>query len=170
MRFCYADPPYPGKASLYEEHPDYAGEVDHLSLVGRLVSGWPDGWALSTSASSLQAVLALCPPTVRVAAWFRGERLTAHLTPLSSWEPVIFHGGRELPSEGRRRRIDSIQYHSRPRLTDPDRVIGAKPAAFVWWLFDLLGCLPHDDFTDLFPGSGGVGRAWRIYSDHQETA
>ena len=29
MRIAYADPQYPGFSQLYEDHPDYAGEVDH---------------------------------------------------------------------------------------------------------------------------------------------
>ena len=47
LRLAYADPPYPGQAGIYREHPDYAGEVDHQELVMRLASY--DGWALSTS-------------------------------------------------------------------------------------------------------------------------
>ena len=60
LRLAYADPPYPGKARLYRDHPDYAGEVDHAALLADL-SGY-DGWALSTSAQALPVVLALCPP------------------------------------------------------------------------------------------------------------
>jgi hypothetical protein len=47
-----------------------------------------------------------------------------------------------------------------PRTTDPGRVIGAKPAEFAYWLFDLLGARPGDTMIDLFPGSGTIGRAW----------
>lgn len=97
---AYADPPYPGKASIYREHPDYAGEVDHAELVNRLVDGWPDGWALSTSAEALPRILRLCPDDVRVAAWLRGPRInTRALRPLASWEPVIYRGGRLKSSE-----------------------------------------------------------------------
>lgn len=42
MRFAYADPPYPGKAKYYPEKT----EVDHASLIGRLATEYPDGWAL----------------------------------------------------------------------------------------------------------------------------
>lgn len=28
MKLGYADPPYPGGAHLYKDHPDFAGEVD----------------------------------------------------------------------------------------------------------------------------------------------
>ena len=55
-------------------HPDYAGEVDHGALIPRLADY--DGWALSTSAAALPAVLALCPPGGPVAAWHRGARPT----------------------------------------------------------------------------------------------
>jgi len=32
MRLGYADPPYPGCAHLYKDHPDFAGEVDHVAF------------------------------------------------------------------------------------------------------------------------------------------
>ena len=165
LRLAYADPPYPGKAGIYRDHPDYAGEVDHSRLVEQLVDEFPDGWALSTSARALPDVLRACPRAVRVAAWFRGERPTFSYQPLNAWEPVVFMGGRPIGSDERpERRLDALQYVSRPRLTDPDRVVGAKPAAFCYWLFDLLGALPGDKLVDLFPGSGGVARAWGYYT------
>ncbi|WP_051808809.1 hypothetical protein [Actinoplanes subtropicus] len=170
LRLAYADPPYPGKAWLYRGHPDYAGEVDHAALIARL-TGY-DGWALSTSAAALPAVLALCPAGVRVAAWHRGERPTVSRWPLNAWEPVIYHGGR--PAEPSRvdqplqtRRVDSLVHGIAPMTTLPGRVIGAKPAAFCRWLFDLLGAAPGDQFDDLFPGSGAVGRAWAAYTAGQ---
>jgi hypothetical protein len=61
------------------------------------------------------------------------------------------------------RRLDSLIYHSRPRRTDPQRVIGSKPAVFCRWVFDLLGAQAGDEFADLFPGSGGVTRAWASF-------
>jgi hypothetical protein len=60
LRLAFADPPYPSKAYLYRDHPDYRVEVGYAELIGRL-AGY-DGWALSTSAQALPAVLALCPP------------------------------------------------------------------------------------------------------------
>jgi len=98
LRLAYADPPYPGKAWLYRDHPDYAGEVDHAALIERL-AGY-DGWALSTSPGALPAVLALCPPEVRVAAWHRGERATRSRWPLHAWEPVVYCGGRQSSVTG----------------------------------------------------------------------
>ncbi len=43
-------------------------------------------------------------------------------------------------------------------------MIGAKPAAFCRWVFDLLGARPGDHLDDLFPGSGGVTRAWKGFN------
>lgn len=170
LRLAYADPPYPTMSKrYYSDHPDYDGEVDHEELVARLVTEYPDGWALSTSAAALPVVLASCPPGTRVAAWVRGERPTRSWGPLNAWEPVIYHGGRAHlhdPSHESARRIDALVHHARPRTTDPNRVVGAKPAAFCAWLFDLLGAQPGDTLDDLFPGSGGVTRAWRYYCDH----
>ncbi len=163
LRLAYADPPYPGMARrYYQGHPDYAGEVDHADLIRRLSTF--DGWALSTSAAALPTVLPLCPPGVRVAAWFRGERPTRSFRPLVGWEPVIFWGGRAYMSTIGQRRVDALVHVARARTTDPRRVIGSKPAAFCFWLFDLLGALPGDELADLFPGSGGIGRAWTVYT------
>ena len=164
LHFAYADPPYPGLSRrYYVDHPDYAGEVDHAALIASL-SAAHDGWALSTSAAALPAVLALCPPGIRVAAWHRGERPTRSRGPLNGWEPVIFAGGRDrYASPVDARRVDSLVLRPGVRTTDPDRVVGAKPAGFARWVFDLLGAQPGDHFTDVFPGSGGVARAWDTY-------
>ncbi len=179
LRLAYADPPYIGKARrYYGDHPDYAGEVDHVQLLADLVGF--DGWALSCSAISLPQILPLCPSGVRVAAWHRGERAVHSWGPLNGWEPVIFWGGRAvdaLPagrdaspstpatgSGGPARRVDSLVYRPGVRATDPARVIGSKPAVFIRWIFDLLGALPGDEMVDLFPGSGGVDRAWQTYT------
>jgi hypothetical protein len=161
LRLAYADPPYPGKAWLYRDHPDYAGEVDHTALIRRLSTY--DGWALSTSAAALPAVLGLCPPGVRVAAWHRGERPTASWHPLHAWEPVIYQPGRPVdPAALPGRRVDSLVCGVSPLTTLPGRVTGTKPAAFCRWVFDLLGATPADSLDDLFPGSGAITRAWAI--------
>lgn len=212
LRLAYADPPYPGRSrKYYGDHPDFAGEVDHAELISRLTSTY-DGWALSTSADALPALLPICPRGVRVAAWHRGERPNLRARgPQNAWEPVLFAGGRlrvaaagqdvsraaAVEDDASRRscttarvledttahhlvnatgsgdprdasgvlprRIDSLIYRPGNRTTDPARVVGAKPAVFVRWIFDLLGALPGDEFVDIFPGSGGVARAWRIY-------
>lgn len=167
-RWAVADPPYPDLADYYIGHPDYAGEVDHVALVSRLQEY--DGWALCTSSDALPRVLQICDGLpVRVASWVRGHRPTRTRRPQKSWEPVIYCGAREVdPPDTRPPRLDSLVYTARARTTDPRRVIGAKPAEFAWWLFDLLGAAPNDTLDDLFPGSGGIGRAWSIFQTSSE--
>lgn len=163
-RLAYADPPYPGNARLYAGHPDYAGEVDHAELLSRLATY--DGWALSTSAAALPQVLAEAVAqdlAVRVAAWMRGAR--PHATaryPVNAWEPVIYV---PVPSRtaGETRRIDALQHGVSVMRTLPSRVIGAKPAAFCRWIFDLVGATADDELDDLFPGSGIVGTTWELF-------
>jgi hypothetical protein len=84
-------------------------------------------------------------PLVRVAAWFSGERPTLSCRPLSAWEAVVYRDGRASPSPVDPRRLDAPVHVARVRTTDPRQVIGAKPAAFCWWVFDLLGALPGDE-------------------------
>jgi hypothetical protein len=173
LRIAYADPPYPGLADrYYRDHPDFAGEVDHVELLSRL-QGF-DGWALSTSAKSLGPVLEICRNAMsdrpRVAAWFRGARASQNARRAqSAWEPVIYWGGR-LGEPGEAERLDALVHVARPRTTDPKRVIGSKPAAFAYWMFDLLGARPGDQFVDLFPGSGGIMRAWQVYESRSANA
>jgi hypothetical protein len=50
MKIGYADPPYIGCAHLYKDHPDYAGEVDHVRLIEKLQSEY-DGWILHAAAT-----------------------------------------------------------------------------------------------------------------------
>ena len=73
----------------------------------------------------------------------------------------MFAGGRRVVSA--RPGQDALSHHARPRTTDPGRVIGAKPAVFASWLFQLLGATPWGTLDDLFPGSGGVARAWKLF-------
>ena len=163
-RFAYADPPYPGKSRrYYGDHPDFAGEVDHGELLSRVATY--DGWALSTSAAALPAVLAQAVAQdlpVRVASWMRGAR--PHATaryPVNAWEPVIYV---PLPSRSPgARRVDALQHGVSPMSTLPSRVTGAKPAAFCRWIFDLVGATADDELCDLFPGSGIVSATWELF-------
>ena len=168
MKFAYADPPYPGQSERwYKDHPDYAGEVDHAALIGRLCRDYPDGWALSTNAKPLQAVLALCPGDVRIAVWWNTN--SAHPGPRTdrwwwSWEAVIVRGGRQS-----RRRGDPVVRNvlaCGPRFAgayDGNAFPGQKPPEFCRWMFALLGAVAGDQLDDLFPGSGAVARAWCDY-------
>ncbi len=158
LRLAYADPPYPGKAYLYRDHPDYGGEVDHAELIERLAAY--DGWALSTSAAALPLTRPV-PARRPGGGLAEGERVTCSRFPLSAWEPVLYHGGRQLPGQ---RRADSIACGVTPVSTVPGHVIGAKPAAVCRWIFALLGAGPGDILDDLYPGSGAVSRAWAAYT------
>lgn len=166
MRFCYADPPYPGMARrYYRNHPDYAGEVDHAALIEQLECDFPDGWVLSTSARALRDVLGVCPDGIRVCAWTKpmSAMFVNSVSVQFSWEPVLLMRGRDR--RGRAPVVrdwlsaspDGYTWREKPE----GHVIGAKPRAFCHWMFDLLGALAGDELVDLFPGSGAVGRAWR---------
>lgn len=160
-RFAYADPPYPGLALRYY----CSDEVDHVALVARLRDEFPDGWALSTSAAALRSVLALCPPTTRVCVWNRGVRhVRAARRPLCAWEPVLLSGGRRLePGSDPVCDLLTLSIAARAR-SHPGALVGMKPAAFVCWLWRLLGAQPGDELADLYPGSDAVSRAWSLLS------
>jgi len=166
LRLAYADPPYPGKAYLYVGHPDYRGEVDHAELIRRLSRY--DGWALSTSAAALPAILALCVAQdlpVRIAAWVKGRprpHATARIR--QAWEPVVWIPARHLSRvDGRQTEDALVGVASRRRTPLPGHVIGMKPPAFCYWVFDLLGAQVGDELDDLYPGSGIVRWAWASY-------
>jgi hypothetical protein len=160
LRLAYADPPYPGNAGLYREHPDYGGEVDHRDLVERLVADYPDGWALSTSAEALRWVWPLCPERSWVGAYVKPTPPREAHRPHRAWEAVIFYGGRQRPSGAPM--VRDWVYATTLRGF-PGRVIGMKPPDFCWWLFDCLNAQPHDELVDLFPGSGAVALAWERF-------
>ena len=96
----YADPPYIGCAHLYKDHPDFAGEVDHVALIERLESEF-DGWVLHASATpSSMAILApLVEKTdARWCGWMKGfAAFKANVTRAWAWEPVIFSFVRARP-------------------------------------------------------------------------
>jgi hypothetical protein len=153
--FAYADPPYIGQAKRrYGKEKSYAGEVDHAQLILSLADY--DGWALSASSPSLPVVLGLCPPGVRVGAWVKPFAIfKPGVNPAYAWEPVIFSGGRK-----RDRKEPTVRDWVSANITLKRGLCGVKPEAFCFWLFDLLGMTPHDEFVDLFPGTGAVAAAW----------
>lgn len=177
MRFAYADPPYPRQARRhYGHHPDYAGEVDHAALVAQLEDEFPDGWALSTSATALREILEVCPKSkvykgrlrdgIRVLAWCKPMSQILPLSVQYCWEPVILRRGRQRKDRGQIVKdflvASPMAWHAK-RARWPS-IVGAKPPEFCHWLFDCLGALPGDELVDVFPGSGAVGRTWREWS------
>ena len=166
MIVAYADPPYIGRAkAMYAHHPDYKGEVDHVALVRQLVTEYPDGWALSCSSPTLRFLLNTCSAfgveDVRIAAWVKDWFVMKPGIGVGyAWEPVIWRGGRK-----RSRKQDTIRDWVRAHalMTSPGRVQtkGSKPETFCFWLFQVLNLQEGDEVVDLFPGSGGVTRAWQ---------
>lgn len=157
MRFAYADPPYLGKAWRYPEHPDSSAWDDletHRKLVIRLSSDYPDGWALSLNSTGLHAILPMCPPDVRVAAWVKPfAAFKRNVRIAYTWEPVIFRGGRVSSKDGAPVGRD----HLSQVITLKRGLTGAKPPQFCRWVADLLGYVNGDTLDDLFPGTGVMG-------------
>ena len=162
MRAAYADPPYLGLAEAFygKMHPE-AAEYDkpetHRRLVERMMDEY-DAWAMSLHEPAMREILAMCPKDVRVAAWVKPfASFKKNVTRAWTWEPVIFSFHR-----ARKRTIDQQTW--RDHIAEPISMMrgfpGAKPERFCFWVFEGLNLLPDDDFCDLFPGSGAVGRAW----------
>jgi hypothetical protein len=130
-------------------------EVDHADLIARLEEGWPDGWALSTSARALRDVLPMCPASTRVCVWRRRTRGKTSRRALNAWEALLVVGGRERADRG----LDVLDYRGRYD-SYPGALEGMKPPEFTVWMFNLLGAQTGDHLADLYPGSGAVSRAW----------
>jgi hypothetical protein len=159
MRFAYADPPYIGQAQKHYAHDPQCAEVDHASLVGRLVADYPDGWALSCSSPTLQQILGYCPTDVRVMAWVKPFcAFKPNVNPAYAWEPVIVRGGRK-----RTRQQQTVRDWVDESITLRRGLCGAKPKKFCYWLFDVLNVEPMDELEDLFPGTGVVGQCLAEY-------
>lgn len=155
-RLAYADPPYYGQAARYD-HPDAARwdrASEHVELMHKLEREY-DGWALSASAPSLRHLLADAPERARVAAWVKPfAAYKANVRIAYAWEPVIFAPARDRSADGAPVGRDFL---AQP-ITLRRGLAGAKPERFCRWVLDLLGYVQGDDVTDLFPGTGVMGR------------
>ena len=157
MRFAYADPPYLGLGSFYAaHHPDwreYDDPAAHARLIARLVSEYPDGWAMSLHSPALRTILPMCPEDCRVMAWVKPfASFKPNVGLAYAWEPVILRGGRK-----RGRADPTTRDWAAVNITLRKGLTGAKPPAFVHWLLDALHVQPGDQVDDLFPGTGIVG-------------
>ncbi len=71
---------------------------------------------------------------------------------------------------GRPRRMEETEELSNDLVwggrqhSHPDALIGMKPAAFCEWMFRQLGAEVTDTLDDIFPGSGAVARAWKLFA------
>lgn len=159
MRIAYADPPYPGCAHLYRDHPDYAGEVDHAELAVHLLDY--DGWILHTSSPALYDVethlrnaghrgYRVMPWTKTFAAFKRNVSVAY------AWEPIIVLPVRKPVVKPGMTYRDWIA----GPITLKRGLTGAKPEKICRYAFEVAGLEPDDELHDLFPGTGAVTRAW----------
>jgi hypothetical protein len=167
MRLAYADPPYPGCAHLYKSHPDFAGEVDHRELVERLQRDY-DGWVLHTSVGGyrmLERERILPEEGIRVCQWFKPFAAFKRNVPVAyAYEPVIIKAARKpVVVKGGEISRDWIDEAVREGITMKRGLTGAKPDRVCRWAFQLMGALPDDDLTDLYPGTGAVSASWRAW-------
>lgn len=168
-RIAYADPPYPGQAHLYKDHPDFGGEVDHAELLNQLVSY--DGFILHTSSPALGHIIdcarnaGLEDNDYRIVAWVKQWASWKPGTRLQyAWEPVLVK-----PARPPRERADaqngqsSIRDWMMERMAMRKGLAGAKPNSVSQWLFTCVGAEPTDTLHDMFPGTGAVTEAWNSW-------
>lgn len=169
MRVCYADPPYPGCAHLYKDHPDYDGEVDHAQLARDLATY--DGFVLHTSSPALYDVETYVRNAgvteYRVMPWTKTfAAFKANVPVAYAWEPCIVKACRKpVVSE----RLTLRDWISEP-ITMKRGLTGAKPERVCRWLFEVMGMEPGDELVDLFPGTGAVTDAWNGWSSELRLA
>ena len=164
MKIAYADPPYPGCAHLYKDHPDYAGEVDHQQLVIDLMSDY-DGFCLHTSSVALPEVLTYFriwygTGDLRVMAWVKPFAAFKKNVPVAyAWEPVIVKAARKPVVKPGMTYRDWVA----ESITLKRGLTGVKPERVCRWLFEVMGCEPDDELHDLYPGTGAVAKAWEAW-------
>lgn len=162
MNIGYLDPPYIGCAHLYKDHPDYAGEVDHIALVERAQDEF-DGWVLHAAASNeSEAILAplMAKIGARKCVWVKPfAAFKRNVSVGYTWEPVYIMAARKPVVSKRLVMRDHI---SCP-ITMKRGLTGAKPEAVCHWAFELVAARPEDTLVDVFPGTGAVSAAWRSW-------
>lgn len=161
MKFIYADPPYIGQARKRYQ----CDEIDHPALI-RSMCADADAWALSLSSTTLRQILPMCPEDVRIGAWVKPFcAFKKNVNPAYAWEPVIFWHTRR-----RTRNQDTERDWCAEAITLRKGLVGAKPLGFSFWLFDFANLTPEDQFTDLFPGSGAVTVAWKLWCEQKKVS
>ncbi|HET6910525.1 MAG TPA: hypothetical protein VFH54_14400 [Mycobacteriales bacterium] len=160
MRFAYADPPYLGCCKLYDHYHGDDGRCwddpeTHRALIDRLVTDYPDGWALSMASTNLWDLSPMIPREARVHAWVKPfAAFKANVRVAYTWEPVIVWRGRLSSKDG----ATPTRDHLAEPITLQRGFTGAKPERFCRWVLDLLGFVPGDEVIDLYPGTGVMGR------------
>lgn len=121
MKIAYADPIYIGQArKLYKEP-----EMDHVALIERLETEFPDGWALSASVPSMHLIMDMLRD--RGLDLYRGDyrigscvkpfcAFKPNVNPAYAWEPVFFRGGgTENPPAANPEGLGPVQHHAQAR-------------------------------------------------------
>lgn len=140
-------------ANLHPEAMKWDSLDTHRRLIDRLVSDYPDGWAMSLHVPSLRQILPLCPEDARVASWVKPFcSFKKGVTRAWSWEPVIFWRGRDIPAAE-----PTWRDHLSENIALRKGLQGAKPWRFCEWVLDGLYYQPGDQLDDLFPGTGVMG-------------
>ncbi len=171
MRIGYADPPYPGCAHLYRDHPDYAGEVDYPPLIARLLNEF-DGFLLHTSSTELDYIISLFPDRLktlgcRIMPWVKPfAAFKRNVSVAYAWEPCIVRPCRKPVVSKRVVMRDWIS----ESITLRKGLTGVKPRKVCMWAFEMLGMQPDDDLVDMFPGSGAVTVAWHEWREQVRAA
>jgi hypothetical protein len=156
MRVAYADPPYPGCAHLYKDHPDYGGEIDYPMLLNDLKCEY-DGFVLHTSSTGLRLILPLLPSDARIMAWVKPFAAFKRNVPVAyAWEPVIVRAVRKPVVTHRVVMRDWVS----ASITLKKGLVGAKPQSVAFWAVEVAGLLPEDDLVDIYPGTGAITSAW----------
>lgn len=181
MKFAYLDPPYLGCCALYQHEHGLSDRCwddpeKHRLLIEWAVSNYPDGWALSASSGSLQALLPFVPAGHRIAAWVKPFcAFKKGVRPCYAWEPVIFWRGRN-PSAGfphpppvKGGKQTTPKDFLAESITLKKGLTGAKPERFCVWILELLGAQPGDRVIDVFPGTGIMGTVATTMLTQEET-
>jgi hypothetical protein len=157
VTFAYADPPYYGYGNLYNDTAIAAeNEYDNIQAWEKLANDLRafDGWAVSMTSGNLHDLLPLFP-TARIAAWVKPfAAFKRNVRIAYTWEPVLFSPGRDSSKLGAPVGRD----HIAEPITMRKGLTGAKPDMFNAWVLDLIGWVPGDPITDLFPGTHGMQR------------
>ncbi len=160
---AYADPPYLGQAKRHYGDDTFDSIDAHRDLLDSLEKF--DAWAYSLSSSTLKDLLPLAPAGARVGAWVKPFCVYKRgVDPVYAWEPVLFKSKRQAKIPPKGGKAVSVKDFVSANITLKKGLIGAKPPEFCFWMFDLIGAQPDDDFHDLFPGTGGVSSAWDEWS------
>jgi hypothetical protein len=169
-KFAYADPPYykQGRKKYGQFHDEahiWDDKQTHIDLIDKLMSEYPDGWALSCNPANLNWMIA-GRENLRICSWVKTFHQIRPTSVQFAWEAVILCGGR-VDNKRKPMVRDWISGVATKRKGLP----GAKPDYFNDWILALLNYKSGDILDDLFPGTNGMAEAVkRVSADDCATA